>query len=78
MTTNDETRDVKTAALEQVKARSDHFEAVRALADEALSTATDDRVDAIRAAMAVAPVKEVAAAAGLSVQRLYQIVKPRK
>lgn len=70
--------DPRAAALTEVETRSKHLEAVRALAEEALNTATEDRLEAIRKAMRIAPTKDVAAASGISVQRLHQILKTSK
>lgn len=65
-------------ALDIVRHRSHQLDAIRALAEQAIATAAEDRLKAIRAALAVAPSREVAEAAGISVQRLYQITKENK
>lgn len=67
------TSDSRAKLLAEVRRRSEHFESVRVLADKALEGAAEDRATAIRAAMPIVPVKDVAEAAGLSRQRLYRI-----
>lgn len=65
----------KERALEELRARSKKFETVKALAEIAVEQAAEDRAKAAKVAMGLAPTKDVAEAAGVSVQRLYKIVK---
>lgn len=65
----------RAEALDAVRERTDRAAKIRTLAEEAVSASNRDRALAIKAAMRMAPAKEVAEAAGVSVTRLYQLIK---
>ncbi|MFC3848891.1 helix-turn-helix domain-containing protein [Corynebacterium hansenii] len=74
MTTNDDMRDAKTAAIEAVKDRTERLDQVQIVANAAIAALSRERAEAVRKALeAGVGVTELARELGVSRGRVYQL-----
>lgn len=71
MTTPDE----RAEAMKLVALRTEQLERVQELASAAIAAAGKDRARAVKHAVSVTSVKEVAGELGVSVQRIYTLIR---